>query len=78
MFLRTLAEEHCGRAVGAILSGAGSDGAVGIFRIKQKGGITVAQAPDDAEYGSMPRSATHIVKQVAFDKFIVTACRLVG
>ncbi|HYD95291.1 MAG TPA: CheR family methyltransferase [Noviherbaspirillum sp.] len=57
LFFRTLAEVHRERSVGIILSGAGSDGAVGIARIKEKGGMTFAQAPDDAEYESMPRSA---------------------
>jgi two-component system, chemotaxis family, CheB/CheR fusion protein len=57
LFFRTLAEVHRERAIGIILSGAGSDGAVGIARIKEKGGITIVQAPDDAEYDSMPRSA---------------------
>ncbi|HEY8606765.1 MAG TPA: chemotaxis protein CheB [Noviherbaspirillum sp.] len=57
LFFRTLAEVHRERAVGIILSGAGSDGAVGIARIKEKGGMTFAQALDDAEYESMPRSA---------------------
>ncbi|HEY4319335.1 MAG TPA: CheR family methyltransferase [Herbaspirillum sp.] len=57
MFLRTLAEVHRERAVGIILSGTGSDGAVGIARIREAGGVTIAQDPDDAEYDSMPRSA---------------------
>lgn len=57
MFLRTLAEVHRERAVGIILSGAGSDGTVGISRIKEKGGITMVQSPDDAQYDSMPRHA---------------------
>jgi two-component system CheB/CheR fusion protein len=57
LFLRTLAEVHRERAVGVILSGSGSDGAVGIARIKEKGGITLVQSPDDAGYDSMPRSA---------------------
>jgi two-component system, chemotaxis family, CheB/CheR fusion protein len=57
VFFRTLAEVHRDRAVGVILSGAGSDGTVGIARIKEKGGITFAQAPDDAEHDSMPRCA---------------------
>ncbi|SNS91995.1 two-component system, chemotaxis family, CheB/CheR fusion protein [Noviherbaspirillum humi] len=57
LFLRTLAEVHRERAIGIILSGAGSDGAVGIARIKEKGGLTLVQALDDAEYDSMPRSA---------------------
>lgn len=57
IFLRTVAEVHRERAVGIILSGAGSDGAVGIARIKEKGGITLAQLPDEAEFSSMPQSA---------------------
>lgn len=57
LFLRGLAEAHQQRAVGIILSGTGSDGAVGIARIKECGGISMAQSPDDAEYDSMPRSA---------------------
>lgn len=57
VFLRTLAEVHRERAVGVILSGSGSDGSVGLARIKERGGLAVAQTPDDAEYDSMPRTA---------------------
>ncbi len=57
LFLRTLAETHRERAISIILTGAGSDGALGMTRIKGEGGITIAQDPDDAEYDSMPRSA---------------------
>lgn len=56
-FFRTLAEAHRERAVGIVLSGAGSDGAVGITRLKEEGGITLAQRPEDAEHDSMPRAA---------------------
>jgi two-component system, chemotaxis family, CheB/CheR fusion protein len=40
-----------------ILTGAGSDGSVGIKALKEAGGIILVQDPDEAEYGSMPRSA---------------------
>ena len=40
-----------------ILSGAGSDGSVGIKAVKEAGGIILVQDPDEAEYGSMPRNA---------------------
>src|SRR5262245_61704736 len=56
-FLRTLAATHDGRAVGVILTGGGSDGSMGIRLIKECGGLTIAQDPDEAEYDSMPRSA---------------------
>ncbi|CAD6513077.1 CheR family methyltransferase [Paraburkholderia sabiae] len=57
LFFRTLAEVHRERAIGVVLSGAGSDGSVGLSRVKEMGGITLAQDPAEAEYDSMPRSA---------------------
>jgi two-component system CheB/CheR fusion protein len=57
LFFRTLADTHGMRSVGIILSGTGSDGAVGIARIKELGGITIAQDPKEAEYDGMPYSA---------------------
>jgi two-component system CheB/CheR fusion protein len=56
-FFRTLAEVHRERAVAVILTGTGADGAVGIARIRERGGVTLAQHPDDAEYDQMPRAA---------------------
>ncbi|WP_369929532.1 CheR family methyltransferase [Xanthomonas sp. NCPPB 2632] len=56
-FFRTLAEVHRERAMAVILTGTGSDGSVGIARIRERGGITFAQHPDDAEYDQMPRAA---------------------
>lgn len=56
-FFRSLADAHGTRAISVILSGLGSDGAVGMGRIKECGGITLAQTPDDAEYDEMPANA---------------------
>ncbi len=56
-FLRSLADTHGPHAAAVILSGADGDGAIGIKRIKERGGLTVAQDPDEAEHPSMPRSA---------------------
>jgi two-component system CheB/CheR fusion protein len=56
-FFRTLAEVHREKAFAVILSGTGSDGSVGIARIRERGGITLVQHPDDAEYDQMPRAA---------------------
>jgi two-component system CheB/CheR fusion protein len=56
-FFRTLAQTHDGHSVGIILSGTGSDGTLGVKAIKEKGGLTVVQTPDEAEYDGMPRSA---------------------
>ena len=57
MFLRTLADAYGRNAICVILSGSGSDGTLGLKRVKEAGGIAIAQAPEDAEYDSMPRSA---------------------
>jgi len=57
LFFRALADVHHSHAVGIVLSGSGSDGSVGLSRIKEQGGVTLAQTPEDAEYDSMPRSA---------------------
>ncbi|HEX7240199.1 MAG TPA: chemotaxis protein CheB, partial [Longimicrobiaceae bacterium] len=57
LLFRTLAEAYGADAVGVVLSGAGSDGTPGIRFIKEAGGITVAQRPDEAEYDGMPASA---------------------
>jgi two-component system, chemotaxis family, CheB/CheR fusion protein len=56
LFFRSLAAEHSDDFA-IVLSGAGSDGSVGIKAIKEAGGIILVQDPDEAEYGSMPRSA---------------------
>jgi two-component system CheB/CheR fusion protein len=57
LFFRTLAETHGQFSAAVVLSGSGADGASGIERIKERGGVTLAQATEEAEYPSMPRSA---------------------
>ena len=56
-FFRTLADTCRGRAIGIVLSGSGSDGAVGLRRIREQGGVTLVQAPEDADHPGMPRAA---------------------
>ena len=45
------------QAIGVVLSGTASDGALGVREIKAMGGITLAQEPASAKYDGMPRSA---------------------
>ncbi|MGH6671307.1 MAG: chemotaxis protein CheB [Xanthobacteraceae bacterium] len=56
LFFRSLAEQ-LGDGFAVILSGAGSDGAIGVRAVKGAGGIILVQDPDEAQYASMPRSA---------------------
>jgi two-component system CheB/CheR fusion protein len=57
LFFRTLADTYGPHAAAVVLSGADGDGAIGIKRIKERGGLTVAQDPQEAEHPSMPRAA---------------------
>ncbi|HVL75423.1 MAG TPA: CheR family methyltransferase, partial [Noviherbaspirillum sp.] len=57
MFFRTLADAHGERALAVVLSGSGSDGAVGIASIKEKGGVTLVQHPGEAQHDGMPLAA---------------------
>src|SRR5262245_45627986 len=45
-FFAALAEDQGEYAIGIVLSGAGSDGTLGIKAIKEHGGLTLAQATD--------------------------------
>ncbi len=55
--LHSLAEAYGPRASAIILSGTGADGSIGVKAIDEKGGFIVAQDPEEADYGGMPRSA---------------------
>ena len=56
-FLRSLAADRGGRAIGVVLSGTASDGTLGLQAIKAAGGATFAQEVRTAKFDSMPRSA---------------------
>ncbi len=57
LFFRTLADTHNVHSACIVLSGSGSDGSVGLKRVKEQGGVCLAQDPREAEYDSMPRNA---------------------
>ncbi len=57
LFFRTLAETNEARAVSVILSGTGANGSMGVKRIKEYGGVAIAQDPEEAEYTDMPSNA---------------------
>lgn len=56
MFFRSVAEaRNDGYAV--VLTGAGADGAVGVRKVAEAGGLVLVQDPREAEFAMMPRSA---------------------
>lgn len=66
IFFRTLADSHHEHGVCVILSGTGSDGSLGLKKVKERGGAVFVQHPDEAIWAEMPRSAiaTDMVDEV--------------
>jgi len=55
--LDSLAKDQSVNVIGVILSGSGSDGALGLQAVQHEGGITFAQDDATARFNSMPRAA---------------------
>ncbi len=64
VLFRSAAVEFGARVIGIVLTGALDDGTAGLWAIKDRGGIAIAQRPDEASCDSMPKSA---LKHVAVD-----------
>src|SRR3954462_8952785 len=58
---RSAAYVYGTRVIGVVLSGALDDGTAGLWTIKLRGGIAIAQEPSDAGMRSMPLSALNNV-----------------
>ncbi len=56
-FFLSLAQDQGSHAIGIILSGSSSDGALGLRAIKCAAGTTFCQDEESAKYGGMPHSA---------------------
>jgi two-component system CheB/CheR fusion protein len=56
VFFRSLAASH-GDGFAVILSGGGSDGALGAKAVKEAGGVVLVQDPREAAHEGMPRAA---------------------
>ncbi len=56
-FFVSLAEDQGSHAIGVVLSGSSSDGALGLRAIKCAAGTTFCQDEESAKYDSMPHSA---------------------
>lgn len=67
---RTAAHSYGPRAIGVVLSGGMDDGAYGLSLIKQRGGATVVQDPEEALVPGMPRSA---IEHVEVDHVLPTS-----
>jgi two-component system chemotaxis response regulator CheB len=57
VLFESAAEAYKNKLIGVILTGSNNDGTKGIKRIKEYGGLTIAQDPETAESSYMPASA---------------------
>ncbi len=66
VLFRSIAASRGKGAIGIVLSGTGSDGALGCGAIRAAGGLTLAQDPQQAKFNGMPQSAidTGMIDQV--------------
>ena len=53
----SVADAYAERAIGVVLTGANEDGAAGLARIKERGGVAIVQDPNDAVRATMPAAA---------------------
>ena len=54
---QSAAADYGAAAIGVILTGNLNDGPIGLFEIKRRGGIAIAQDPEDAIHPNMPTAA---------------------
>ncbi|MGF1908165.1 chemotaxis protein CheB [Vibrio kasasachensis] len=80
VLFETAADYFGKELVGVVLTGANSDGAKGLQRIKQRGGIAVVQSVETAEAQAMPQAAIdavdvdHIIPLEKIGEFLNNIC----
>jgi chemotaxis response regulator CheB len=57
VLFRSAAATYGRKVIGILLSGALRDGVAGLWQIKRRGGLTMVQDPEDAQFGNMPQEA---------------------
>jgi two-component system, chemotaxis family, protein-glutamate methylesterase/glutaminase len=70
------------KAIGVILSGANKDGALGLKKVKDWGGVTIVQSPEESQMPTMPQSAldkagsvNHVLKTEDIIKTLISLAK---
>jgi two-component system chemotaxis response regulator CheB len=74
LLFESVAASYRDRAIGVVLSGSGSDGAMGSKAIKKMGGTLIVQDPATAEFAGMPGAA----RQAAPADFVLPLEEIAG
>ena len=73
-FFRSLAKDQQDKSICIVLSGTGTEGALGLRAIKGEGGMAMVQEPTSAKYDGMPRHAV----ATALADYVLPADKLPG
>ncbi|WP_460515929.1 chemotaxis protein CheB [Flindersiella endophytica] len=57
LLFESVAGAYGARAIACVLTGTGSDGAMGVSAVKSRGGTVIVEDPATAEFGGMPDAA---------------------
>jgi two-component system, chemotaxis family, protein-glutamate methylesterase/glutaminase len=57
LLFESVAGSYGPRAIACVLTGTGSDGAMGVSAVKSRGGTVIAEDPELAEFKGMPEAA---------------------
>jgi two-component system chemotaxis response regulator CheB len=58
----TAANVYREKLVGVILSGANNDGALGLKKVKESGGLTIVQDPKECQVSTMTEASLNLIK----------------
>jgi two-component system chemotaxis response regulator CheB len=81
VLFESAAECYGAELIGIVLTGANSDGAKGLKKIKQRGGLAVVQSVESAEARAMPQAAInavevdHILPLDEIGSFLCSICK---
>lgn len=57
LLFESVAGAYGDRAIACVLTGSGSDGAMGVSAVRSRGGTVIVQDPESAEFKGMPEAA---------------------
>jgi len=60
VLFESAADAYQARLVAVLLTGANEDGALGMARVKERGGTTIVQSPAEAQVRTMPEAALRL------------------